>query len=85
MVGTIYLARSQWPSAIHKKVLEVCNTLAEPIKQSNVVLFCPIPQYVMGSCCTDPAHIENQKSEDFEDELADCQEQHKRVLGGWAV
>jgi hypothetical protein len=73
------------PPTILKKVLEVCSTLAETIKQSNVLLVCPIPRYVMGSCCTDSAHIENRKSEDFEDELADCQEQHKRVLGGWAV
>ncbi len=39
----------------------------------------------MGSCCTDPTHIKNRNSEDFEDELTDCLEQHKRVLGGWAV
>ncbi len=73
------------PPTILKKVLEVCNTLAEKVKQSNVVLVCPIPRYVMGSCCTDPTHIENRNSEEFEDELADCLEQHKKVLGGWAV
>jgi hypothetical protein len=73
------------PPTILKKVLEICNTLAEKINHSNVVLTCPIPRYVMGSCCTDPTHIENRNSEDFEDELADCLEQHKRILGGWAA
>jgi hypothetical protein len=73
------------PPTILKKVLEVCNTLAEKVKQSNVLLVCPIPRYVMGSCCTDPTHIENRNSEEFEDELADCLEQHKKVLGRWAV
>jgi hypothetical protein len=73
------------PPTILKKVLEICSTLAEKINQSNVVLTCPIPRYVMGSCCTDPAHIENRKSDDFEDELADCLEQHKKILGGWAT
>ncbi len=70
------------PTTILKKVLEYCNILVEPIKQTNVVLICPIPLYVMGRCCSDPEHIENQKAEDFEEELADCQEQHRRVLGG---
>jgi hypothetical protein len=30
------------PPTILKKVLEVCSTLAETIKQSNVLLVCPI-------------------------------------------
>jgi hypothetical protein len=70
------------PPTILKKVLEVCSTLAEPIKQSNVVLVCPIPLYVMGSCCTDPAHIENRKSKTLKTNWLTVK---NNTRGWWAV
>jgi hypothetical protein len=52
---------------------------------ANVILICPTPRYVQEKCCNDPAHIENHSNMDFDEEIAEYQEQHRRVLGGWAT
>jgi hypothetical protein len=73
------------PPTTLKKNLEGCNAIAEIIKMANVILMCLTPRYVLEKCCNDPAHIENHSSMDFDDEIVEYQEQHRRVLGGWAT
>jgi hypothetical protein len=57
--------------------------LADAARGSRVVLVCPIPRYVRTKCCDDPSHITNIGGEDYEEELMDFQEQHRKILGGW--
>ncbi len=73
------------PPTTLKKNLEACNAIADRIKIANVILICPTPRYVHEKCCNDPAHIENHSNTDFDEEIAEYQEQHRRVLGGWAT
>ncbi len=72
------------PTAL-KKTLELCTPLAEAAKETRVILVCPISRYVKTKCCDDPSHITNFGSEDYDDELMDFQEQHRKILGGWAT
>jgi hypothetical protein len=70
------------PPTTLKKNFEGCNAIAENIKKANVILICPMPRYVLEKCCNDPAHIENHSNMDFDEEIVEYQEQHRRVLGG---
>ncbi len=72
------------PTAL-KKTLELCNPLAERVKETKVVLVCPIPRYVKTKCCDNPSHITNFASGEYEEELMDYQDQHRKILGGWAT
>jgi hypothetical protein len=69
------------PTAL-KKTLELCNPLAEAVKETKVVLVCPIPRYVKTKCCDDTLHITNFAGGDYEEELMDFQDQHRNILGG---
>jgi hypothetical protein len=73
------------PPTTIKKALEHCATLAELLKKTRVLLICPIPRYVTGKCCADPTHIENFESPDYDDELLECQDQHRRILSAWGT
>jgi hypothetical protein len=73
------------PPTTLKKNLECCNLIADNIKMANVILICPVPRYVLEKCCNDPAHIENHSNMDFDEEISEYQEQHRRVLVGWAT
>ncbi len=68
-----------------KKALECCAPLAGILKKTRVLLICPIPRYVASKCCTDPMHIENFNSSEYDDELLECQDQHRRLLGTWGA
>jgi hypothetical protein len=59
--------------------------LADAAKGTRVILVCPIPRYVKTKCCDDPSHITNFGNEDYEEELMDFQEEHRKILGGWAT
>jgi hypothetical protein len=72
------------PTAL-KKTLDLCTPLAEAVRETRVVLVCPIPRYVKTKCCDDPSHITNFGTGDYEEELMDFQEQHRKILGGWAT
>jgi hypothetical protein len=72
------------PTAL-KKALEACSPLISPIGSSSVLLVVPIPRYVVGKCCADPNHIDNFEKTDFEDDLLDAQEQHRRILSVWGA
>ncbi len=72
------------PTAL-KKTLELCNPLAEAVMETKVVLVCPIPRYIKTKCCDDPSHITNFASGDYKEELMDFQDQHRKILGGWAT
>jgi hypothetical protein len=72
------------PTAL-KKALELCNPLAQTVKENKVVLVCPIPRYVKTKCCDDTSHITNFAGGDYEEELMDFQDQHRKILGGWAT
>jgi hypothetical protein len=50
-----------------------------------LLLICHIPRYVTSKCCNDPSHIENYNSSDYEDELLECQDQHRCILSGWGM
>jgi hypothetical protein len=69
------------PTAL-KKALEICNPLAQAVKENKVVLVCPIPRYVKTKCCDDTSHITNFAVGDYEEELMDFQDQHRKILGG---
>jgi hypothetical protein len=71
------------PPTVLKKTLELCVPLANAAKGAKVVLVCPIPRYVKTKCCDDPSHITNFGNEDYEDELMDFQDQHRKILVGW--
>jgi hypothetical protein len=68
-----------------KKALEACSPIIGPIGTSSVLLAVPIPRYVVGKCCADPNHNENFEKADFEDDLLDAQEQHRRILSAWGA
>ncbi len=68
-----------------KKALEACSPIIGPIGMSSVLLVVPIPRYVVGNCCADPNHVENFEKADFEDDLLEAQEQHRRILSAWGV
>jgi hypothetical protein len=72
------------PTAL-KRALEQCNPLAQVLKGNRIVLVCPIPRYVKSKCCDDTSHITNFAVGDYEEELMDFQEQHRKILGGWAT
>jgi hypothetical protein len=69
------------PTAL-KKALEQCNPLAQIVKENKVFLVCPIPRYVKSKCCDDTSHITNFAGGDYEEELMDFQDQHRKILGG---
>jgi hypothetical protein len=48
-------------------------------------LICPIPRYVTSKCCTDSTHIENFSNSDYDDELLECQDQHRRIFSVWGA
>ncbi len=68
-----------------KKALEHCAALAGSLKKTRVLLICPIPRYVASKCCTDPTHIENFNSSEYDDELLECQDQHRQLLSTWGA
>ncbi len=64
----------------------ILNFLAlkwSPPSKIQISLVCPIPRYVKTKCCDDPSHIANFGNEDYEDELMDFQDQHRKILVGW--
>jgi hypothetical protein len=79
VAGTLTTA----PPTTLKKTLDLCNSLAEKLLNSKVVLVCPTPRYVLEKCCSEPSHIENFNNDDYGDDLTDFQDQHRRLLGGW--
>ncbi len=81
VTGTLTTA----PPTTLKKNLECCNLIADNIRMANVILICPVPRYVSEKCCNNPAHIENHSNADFDEEISEYQEQHRRVLVGWAT
>jgi hypothetical protein len=78
ILGTLTTA----PPTALKKSLEVFAPLADAARGARVVLVCHIPRYVRTKCCDDPSHITNFESENYEEELMDFQEQHRKILGG---
>jgi hypothetical protein len=38
---------------------------------------------LLRKCCSDPAHIVNFSSSDYDEELLEFQDQHNRLLGEW--
>jgi hypothetical protein len=73
------------PPTTLKKSLEGCSGIVDNIRMANVILICPVPRYVLEKCCNDPSHIENHSNVDFDEEISEYQEQHRRVLVGWAT
>ncbi len=65
--------------------LEACGPIIDPIGSASVLLVVPIPRYITGKCCADPKHIENFERVDFEDDLLEAQEQHRRILATWGA
>jgi hypothetical protein len=52
------------------------------IRETRVLLICPIPRYVLAKCCSNKSHIENFGSTEYEEDLLDFQEQHRKILEG---
>jgi hypothetical protein len=73
------------PPTTIKKALEHCAALAGMLKKTRVLLICPIPRYVASKCCVDSKHIENFENPDYDDELLECQDQHRRILSVWGA
>jgi hypothetical protein len=55
VVGTLTTA----PPTTLKKYLENCEELACLLKDTKVLLACPIPRYLIQKCCGKETHIEN--------------------------
>jgi hypothetical protein len=68
-----------------RKALEACGPIIDPIGTASELLVVPIPRYVVGKCCADPKHIENFEKADFEDDLLEAQDQHRRILTTWGA
>ncbi len=68
-----------------RKALEACSPIIESIGSASVLMVVPIPRYVTGKCCANPKHIENFERAEFEDDLLEAQEQHRRILVTWGA
>jgi hypothetical protein len=51
---------------------------------SNYCIIGPTPRYVSGTCCGDPTHVDNFGKDDFEDDILDALEMHRKILTNWA-
>jgi hypothetical protein len=72
------------PTAL-KKALANCNSLCGVLSGSKVLLVCPIPRYVTKGCCDDPTHVTNISGPEYDDELLDFQDQHRKILATWGT
>jgi hypothetical protein len=65
VVGTLTTA----PPTTLKKYLENCEELAGLLKDTKVLLVCPIPRYLTQKCCSKETHIENFGNPEYEEDF----------------
>jgi hypothetical protein len=58
------------------------SPLAKRLANSGVILVSPTPRYFKWKCDRSE-HTENSVCNDYEDDLAEDQDQYRRLLGGW--
>jgi len=63
-----------------KRVWTASIPVLEAAKEVTLVFCLPLPRYVTGPCCADPAHVENAGESDYNTILRDSQTAVRRVL-----
>jgi hypothetical protein len=61
---TISLSLTTTLPTLIKKLLGYCDGLGGGLTNTKTILVFPVPHYVVGKCCGDPTHIENNTSAD---------------------
>ncbi len=58
--------------------------LAVAVERATVFIIGPTPHYFSVTCCGDPIHVDNFGKDDFEDDILDVLEMHRKILTNWA-